>query len=68
MMNDSIKLAQLWTGLNVVKDQFDNEIIPIGSYLSIEDPELMIALEELSAKLQNHFDRFRLVAVAKVDK
>ncbi len=61
MMNDSIKLAQLWTGLKVVKDRLDNEIIPIGGHFGIEDPELMIALEELSAKIQNHFDRFRLV-------
>ncbi len=68
MMNDSIKLAQWWTGLNAVKDQLENEIIPIGGYLGIKDPELMIALEELSAKLQNHFDRFKLVAVAIVDK
>ncbi len=62
-MNDSIKLAQLWTALQVVKDRLDNEIIPVGGFLGIEDPELMIALEELSAKIENHFDRFRLVAV-----
>lgn len=63
MMNDSIKRAQLWSGLKEVKDRLDNEINPVAGHLSIEDPELMIALEELSAKIQNHFDRFNLVAV-----
>ncbi len=63
MMNDSIKLGQLWNKLKEVKDRLDNEIIPVGGHLGIEDPELMIALEELSAKIQNHFDRFNLVAV-----
>ena len=65
MIDDSIKLACLWTQLNAVKEKLDNEIIPVGSYLGIEDPELMIALEELSARIENHFQRFRLVAVAR---
>jgi hypothetical protein len=63
MMNDSVKLAQLWSELKGIKDQLDNEIIPVGGYLGIAYPELMIALEELSAKIQNHFDKFRLIAV-----
>ncbi|MCA1623779.1 MAG: hypothetical protein LC778_08240 [Acidobacteria bacterium] len=63
MMNDSIKQAQLWTRLRAIKDHLDNEIIPLGGHLSVEDPDLMIALEELSAKIQNHFDEFRLVVV-----
>ncbi len=60
--NNSIKLAELWSDLKAVKDKLDNEIIPVAGYLGIEDPDLMIALEELSVKVQNHFARFRLVA------
>jgi hypothetical protein len=63
MMNESIKLAGLWTNLKAVKDKIDNEIIPARSFLGIEDPELMISLEELSAKIQNHFERFNLHTV-----
>lgn len=62
-MNDSIKLALLWVELKTVKEKLDNEIIPIGGFLGIEDPELMIALEEVSARIENYFERFRLVAV-----
>lgn len=64
-MNNSIKLAVLWSQLKTVKDKLDNEIIPVGGFLGIEDPDLMIALEELSAKIENHFERFRLVAEIK---
>jgi hypothetical protein len=65
MKNDSIKLANLWTELNTVKDKIDNEIIPIGGYLGIDDPDLMIALEQLSDKIKNHFEGFKLTAVPK---
>ena len=65
MMNDSIKLAKLWTKLNAVKDKIDNEIIPASGHLDIEDPELMVALEEVSAKIANHFERFKLAAGAR---
>ncbi len=64
-MNDSIKLANLWVGLQIVKNKLDNEIIPVGEFLDVEDPDLMIALEELSAAIQNHFERFQLVAEEK---
>ena len=63
MMNDSIKLAMVWNELKAIKDRLDNELIPISAYLGIDDPDLMIALEELSAKIQNHFERFKLIAV-----
>jgi hypothetical protein len=66
MTNDSIKLANLWTDLKSIKDKLDNEIIPVAGYLGVEDPDLMIALEGLSAKIENHFEKFRLVAI--VDK
>ena len=63
-MNDSIKLAKLWCQLKTIKDRLDNEVLPAAGYLGMEDPDLMIALEELSAKIQNHFERFKLTAVA----
>lgn len=65
MANNSVKLANLWTDLKVVKDKLDNEIIPVAGYLGIEDPKLMIALETLSAAIENHFERFRLIAESK---
>jgi hypothetical protein len=63
MMDNSIKLANLWVQLHGLKEKLDNEIIPVGNYLGVEDPELMIALEECSLKIQNHFERFRMVVV-----
>lgn len=65
MTNESIKLAKLWMSLGELKTQLDNEIIPVGSHLGIEDPELMTAMEQLSEKIGNHFNRFRLVAEIK---
>lgn len=60
---DSIQLARLWTSLHEVKSRLDNEIIPLGSHLALEDPELMIALETLSQRIENHFDHYRLQAI-----
>ena len=54
--------VHLWSELKAIKDKLANEIIPVGGYLGVDDPDLMTALEELSAKIQNHFERFRLVA------
>lgn len=65
MMNDSIKLANLWSGLNAVKKKIDDEIIPVAGHLGIEDPQLIIALEDVSAKIENHFERFKLAAEAR---
>ena len=61
---NSIQLARLWTSLNEVKTKLDKEIIPLGSHLGLEDPELMIALETLSEKIGSHFDRYRLQALS----
>jgi hypothetical protein len=44
--NDSIKLAQLWIELKEMKDKLDNEILPVSGHLGLEDPELMIAMEQ----------------------
>jgi hypothetical protein len=61
-MNQSLRLAKLWTTLADIKDQLDNVAVPLGIHLGIEDPHLMIAMEELSAKIGNHFDKFKLTA------
>lgn len=62
MIDNSIQLAMLWTDLYRIKEKLDNEIIPTSGYLGIEDPELVIALEEVSIKIQNHFEKFQLFA------
>lgn len=68
MTDNSITLAKLWIDLKIVKDKIDNEIIPIGGYLGIESPELMVALEELSAKIEEYYKQFRLRTEVKKDK
>lgn len=62
MTNNSIKLAQVWLELRNMKDKLDNEVLPISGHLGIDDPELMIAMEQLSEKIGNHFNKFRLTA------
>lgn len=62
MIDDSIKLANLWNKLNNLKEQLDNEIMPVAGYLGLDDPELMITLETLSVNIEGHFKRFRLAA------
>lgn len=63
-MDNSIQLAKLWMGIAAIKDSLDDEILPAASFLGMDDDDLMIALEDLSAKIQRHFEQFRLVAVA----
>ncbi len=58
----SVKLARVWVGLEETKAGIDNEIVPLGMHLGLDDPELMIALETLSEKIREHFDSFKLVA------
>jgi hypothetical protein len=67
-MDESQQLAKLWATLGQVKEKIDNVAIPLGSHLGLNDPELMSALEELSARIANHFERFRLVAVVRHEK
>jgi hypothetical protein len=67
-MNESQQLAKLWTTLEEAKERIDNVAIPLGSHLGVDDPELMIALEELSQRINAHFERFRLVAVDRRKK
>jgi hypothetical protein len=61
-VENSVKLAKLWTTLDEIKTQIDNTAVPLGAHLGLEDPELMIALETLSEKIDRHFKKFKLVA------
>jgi hypothetical protein len=56
MINNSIKLAIFWIGLNEIKTRLNNEIIPVAGYLGVEDADLIIAMEELSVKIDNHLE------------
>jgi hypothetical protein len=47
-----------------VQARIDNELVPVGLHLEIEDPDLMEALETLSERIKSHFDRYRLQAVS----
>ena len=58
----NVRLAKLWVALSQIKARIDNEIIPLGMHLGIEDPELMQALETLSERVAKHFVSWRLVA------
>jgi len=59
----SIQLARWWTAVADVRARIDNEIVPVGTHLGIEDPDLMEALERVSERIQSHFDQFKLQAV-----
>jgi len=63
----SIQLAKLWVALKGIQNRIDNEVIPLGLHLSIEDPELMQALETLSERIREHFSHWRLVAERRRD-
>lgn len=58
----NLQLAMLWVALKDIQSKINNEAIPLGMHLSIEDPELMQALETLSERIGKHFGRWRLVA------
>lgn len=61
----SLQLAKLWVSLSDIKTRIDNEVVPVGGHLGIEDPDLMISLEDVSEKIGKHFEKFRLVAEAR---
>ncbi len=67
-MDQSVQLARLWVTLHEIKEQLDNVAVPLGSHLSLEDPALMIAMEELSERIAAHFERYKLVAVVRHKK
>ena len=64
----NLQLAMLWVALKDIQSKIDNEAIPLGMRLSIEDPELMQALETLSERIGKHFGRWRLVAEPRKEK
>ena len=64
----NLQLAILWVALKDIQSKIDNEAIPLGMHLSIEDPELMQALETLSERIGVHFRRWRLVAERRKEK
>jgi len=64
----NFQLAMLWVTLKDIQGRIDNEAIPLGMHLSIEDPELMQALENLSERIGTHFGRWRLVAEPRKKK
>ncbi|HMF58351.1 MAG TPA: hypothetical protein VK619_18550 [Pyrinomonadaceae bacterium] len=65
--HSSTQLAKLWVAFSEVKDKIDNEAIPLGVHLGIEDPELMQALENLSERIGKYFEYWRIVAEARKD-
>jgi hypothetical protein len=64
-MDESLQLAKLWATLERIKGEIDNVAVPLGSHLGLEDPKLMITLEELLRHITAHFERFRLMAVVR---
>jgi len=64
----NLQLAMLWIALKDIQGRIDNEAIPLGMHLGLEDPELMQALETLSERIGKHFGRWRLVAEPRKKK
>ena len=64
----NLQLAMLWVALKDIQGRIDNEAIPLGMHLGLEDPELMQALETLSERIGKHFGRWRLVAERRKEK
>ena len=64
----NLQLAKLWVILEEIRNRIDNEAVPLGMHLGLEDPELMQALENLSERIGKHFGRWRLVAAPRKTK
>jgi hypothetical protein len=64
MITESQQLAQLWVELQSLRLKLDATVIPLAEHLGmgIQDPNLLIALNELSRKIENHFICFKLQA------
>ncbi len=58
----NFQLAMLWVTIKDIQSRIDNEAIPLGTHLGLEDPELMQALDSLSERIGIHFTCWRLVA------
>lgn len=59
----SFDLASFWSHLGDCQRQIDAELLPRVERLVVEDPALLMALENLSAAIRDHFEKFQLVAV-----
>lgn len=68
MQTPDLQLAKLWVALEEIRNKIDNEAIPLGVYLGLEDPELMQALETLSERIGKHFVNWRIVAEPRKNK
>jgi len=64
----NLQLAMLWVALKDIQSRIDNEAIPLGMHLGLEDPQLMQALETLSERIGKHFGRWRLIAEPRKKK
>ncbi len=64
----NFQLAVLWVALKDIQGRIDNEAIPLGMHLGLEDLELMQALETLSERIRKHFGSWRLVAERRKEK
>lgn len=64
MTNESIKLAHLWIELANIKEKLNNELIPLGWHLGLEDWKLIAALEAASTNIERYFKEFILTAEA----
>jgi hypothetical protein len=62
-LETSLSLGKLWSLLSECQQNIDEEILPRANHLSLEDPALMEALENLSGAIRDHFEKFRLVVV-----
>ena len=55
MSSPSLQLARLWVALVDVQDMIDNGALPLAAHLDLKDPELIQALETLSARIVEHW-------------
>lgn len=61
--DQSIQLARWWIAIGDVQTRIDNEIVPLGINLGVEDVDLVDALEALSDKIKTHLHGYKLQAV-----
>ena len=67
MLTHNLQLAKLWVALEEIQNRLDNEAFPLGMHLSIRDPKLMQALENLSERIGKHFGNWRIIIESRQD-
>lgn len=65
MTTPTLQMANLWIALEEIGNKIDNEALPLGALLGLNDQELMQALETLSERIRKHFGRWCLVAAPR---